>query len=154
MFLNRVTLHDKTMTENYLQTSWNNLLRYLKNILIILVVVSMLNYPWSHLRYFSIYHIWIQISGKGALLARFGKLYEGDFYKNRREGFGVLSTFVPETNTFILDYRGDWRGGHMHGKGLKMFSDGSFYQGNFKWDKRSGHGQLWNKDCSFYDGIC
>ncbi|XP_045473888.1 MORN repeat-containing protein 3-like [Harmonia axyridis] len=90
--------------------------------------------------------------GKGALLARFGKLYEGDFYKGRREGFGVLSSFVPATNTFTLEYRGDWKGGHMHGKGLRIFPDGSFYLGNFKWDKRSGYGQLWNKDCSFYDG--
>ncbi|KAL3267890.1 hypothetical protein HHI36_007030 [Cryptolaemus montrouzieri] len=90
--------------------------------------------------------------GKGALLARFGKLYEGDFYKGRREGFGVLSTFVPESRTFTLDYRGEWRGGHMHGRGLRTYPNGSFYIGNFRWSKRNGQGQLWNTDCSFYDG--
>ncbi|KAK9889775.1 hypothetical protein WA026_007152 [Henosepilachna vigintioctopunctata] len=90
--------------------------------------------------------------GKGALLSRFGQLYEGDFYKGYREGFGVLSTFVPESKTFTLDYRGDWKGGYMHGHGLRTYRDGSFYIGFFKRSKRNGYGQLWNTDCSFYDG--
>lgn len=90
--------------------------------------------------------------GKGALLARFGKLYEGDFYKGRREGFGVLSTYNPEYKSFSLEYRGDWRSGHMHGLGTRIYPDGSFYSGHFRWSKRNGYGKLWKKDCSFYDG--
>ena len=40
----------------------------------------------------------------------------------------------------------------MHGNGLRVYPDGSFYVGEFKKGKRDGHGQQWYVDGAFYDG--
>ena len=52
-------------------------------------------------------------SGKGALLTRYRprrerQLYEGDFERGFRHGFGVLA-YENEDHVFLLEYRGNWK---------------------------------------------
>lgn len=92
-------------------------------------------------------------SGKGIYLSRNKILYEGDFDRNYRHGFGVMAFPVPPANKmFELNYRGDWINGKKVGFGCKCFLDGGYYEGYFKRNKRHGDGQMWYKDGSFYDG--
>lgn len=91
------------------------------------------------------------ILGKGSLLSSSGKLYEGDWGRGRRHGFGVLAA-ERDNKIFHLQYRGDWKNGKMHGYGARHYADGSYYVGNWKNGKRDGYGQMWYADGSFYDG--
>ncbi|XP_030757872.1 MORN repeat-containing protein 3-like isoform X2 [Sitophilus oryzae] len=91
-------------------------------------------------------------SGKGIILTRNDDLYEGDMERNFRHGFGVLSKKIPNTEVYQLCYRGDWKNGKMHGTGLRIYPDNSFYLGQFCNGKRHWHGQQWFPDGAFFDG--
>ncbi|CAH1180418.1 unnamed protein product [Phaedon cochleariae] len=91
-------------------------------------------------------------SGKGILLTRNDELYEGDFERNYRHGYGKLAHKLPNKNIFNLTYKGDWVNGRMHGNGVRIYKDGSSYRGDFRYGKRHGRGQMWYADESFYDG--
>lgn len=80
--------------------------------------------------------------GKGHYVSRSGKLYEGDWERNYRHGFGVLAQ-RKENLVFDLEYRGNWKNGWPDGEGFKRYPDGSFYIGNFRRGKRHGYGQMW-----------
>ncbi|XP_022916000.1 MORN repeat-containing protein 3-like [Onthophagus taurus] len=89
--------------------------------------------------------------GKGSLLTRSGRLYEGDWERGYRHGFGVFS-FKGNEDILTLLYRGDWKNGKMSGDGELHYPDGSFYKGAMKNSKRHGYGQMWYADGSFFDG--
>ncbi|XP_066245982.1 MORN repeat-containing protein 3-like [Euwallacea similis] len=91
-------------------------------------------------------------AGKGVIITRNGKLYEGDMENNYRHGFGVLAQRTPSTDVYSLRYRGDWKNGKMHGHGLRIYPDGSYYIGEFRSGKRQGHGQQWYPDGAYFDG--
>ncbi|KAH1000074.1 MORN repeat-containing protein 3 [Dendroctonus ponderosae] len=93
-----------------------------------------------------------QKTGKGVIGTRDGQRYEGELAQNRRHGFGVLAQRIPGTDVFRLSYRGNWQRGRMHGEGLRVFPDGSFYIGLFRHGKRHGHGRQWYADGAFFDG--
>lgn len=95
--------------------------------------------------------ILIQFTGKSFLLTRTYRLYEGDWEKNFRHGFGVLA-LRRENKVFILQYRGDWKRGKKSGFGALHHLDGGYYLGNFKNGKQHGYGQMWYADGGFYDG--
>ncbi|KAI4462256.1 morn repeat-containing protein 3 [Holotrichia oblita] len=90
-------------------------------------------------------------AGKGYELSRSGKLYEGDWERGFRHGFGVQS-LRNDNNIFNVQYRGEWRNGNPHGYGAWHYPDGSYYLGHWRNGKRHGHGQMWYTDGSFYDG--
>lgn len=79
-------------------------------------------------------------------------LYEGDFSRNYRNGFGVLACLIPGTKVYSLVYRGTWKNGWPEGHGLRIYRDGSYYLGHWKNGKRHGLGQMWYADKSWYDG--
>ncbi|KAJ8964568.1 hypothetical protein NQ314_004872, partial [Rhamnusium bicolor] len=92
-------------------------------------------------------------NGKGQLYSvKNQQLYEGDLERNFRHGFGVLAYQLPGLKVYSLEYRGDWKNGHMNGHGLRIYRDGSFYLGHWKNSKRHGYGQMWYSDKAFYDG--
>lgn len=91
-------------------------------------------------------------TGKGVIVTRRDELYEGDLFNNYRHGFGVLAQRISNTDVFKLCYRGDWKNGKMHGYGLRIYPDGTFYLGNFENGKRHGYGQQWSPDGAFFDG--
>lgn len=89
--------------------------------------------------------------GKGFQLSRSGKLYQGDWERGFRHGFGVQG-LRNDKNVFNLQYRGEWKNGNPHGFGAWHYADGSYYLGHWKNGKRHGQGQMWYNDGSFYDG--
>lgn len=89
--------------------------------------------------------------GKGSLLTRSSKLYEGDWSNGYRHGFGLLA-YKDDEDVYKLSYRGLWKNGRMCGAGSFHYPDGSYYLGNRKKGHRHGYGQMWYKDGSFYDG--
>ncbi|GJQ83371.1 hypothetical protein Trydic_g18153 [Trypoxylus dichotomus] len=91
-------------------------------------------------------------SGKGYLLSRSGQLYEGDWERGYRHGFGVLGV-KNDKDVVLLLYKGEWKNGRMHGIGARHYPDGSYYLGNWKNSKRHGYGQMWYANGSFYDGF-
>ncbi|XP_063907793.1 MORN repeat-containing protein 3-like [Zophobas morio] len=95
-------------------------------------------------------------TGKGALLTRYRpkrerQLYEGDFERGFRHGFGVLA-YENEDHVFLLEYRGNWKRGRMNGFGLRRYRDGGVYIGNWKHGKRDGYGLMWYPNGEFYAG--
>lgn len=78
-------------------------------------------------------------------------MYEGQWEKDFRHGFGVYS-IRQENKVFLLQYRGDWRKGMFSGFGARHYLDGSFYLGYWKNSKRHGYGQMWYADGGYYDG--
>ncbi|CAG9771742.1 unnamed protein product [Ceutorhynchus assimilis] len=91
--------------------------------------------------------------GKGLIITRNNELYEGEMKNNFRHGFGILAHLIPDTKgVYVLHYRGEWRNGRMHGEGLKIFPDGSFYMGAFRCGKRHGRGQMFYAIGAFFDG--
>ena len=50
-------------------------------------------------------------------------------------------------------YRGQYKEGLRHGKGIFHYADGSKYDGEWKEDKKDGHGVFTFEDGSFYEGL-
>ncbi|KAK5644890.1 hypothetical protein RI129_006190 [Pyrocoelia pectoralis] len=89
--------------------------------------------------------------GKGACLTRTQRLYEGDWKDNFRDGYGVFC-LPKEDNTFILEYRGEWKKGLQCGFGQKHYKDKGYYLGNLKNSKRHGWGEMWYSNGGYYIG--
>ncbi|KAJ8722485.1 hypothetical protein PYW07_003665 [Mythimna separata] len=89
--------------------------------------------------------------GKGRFLTIGGMLYEGDWSKGYRHGFGLLSKRAAN-GTFTLVYRGEWVRGKLEGPGWMYFENGDVYLGFFKRNKKCGYGNMWYADKTFYGG--
>ncbi|XP_004930389.1 MORN repeat-containing protein 3 [Bombyx mandarina] len=89
--------------------------------------------------------------GKGAFVTVSGKLYEGDWYKGFRHGFGVLSNKLPD-NTYKLEYRGEWVRGKPEGVGWRYYGNEDVYFGFWKSGQKHGYGKMWYSDNTFYTG--
>ena len=77
-------------------------------------------------------------------------LYEGNWSKGKRHGFGILSRKL-KTTPFCKCYAGHWVDGKKHGLGANWYPDGSYYEGMFCKNKKQGFGRFWFKD-EFYQG--
>ncbi|PSN33531.1 MORN repeat-containing protein 3 [Blattella germanica] len=89
--------------------------------------------------------------GKGTTHTRTGKLYEGDWERNYRHGFGVFSE-KQSNDVFRSIYVGEWWNGRKQGKGRHYYPDGSWYDGEWKSGKRCGIGESLFADGSYYYG--
>lgn len=89
--------------------------------------------------------------GKGQYLTRSFRLYEGDWDRNYRHGFGVFAR-QDEKKVFRMIYRGDWKNGKYSGEGRLFYEDGSVYEGFFRNGKRHGFGKMWFADGAYYEG--
>ncbi|XP_026724725.1 MORN repeat-containing protein 3-like [Trichoplusia ni] len=89
--------------------------------------------------------------GKGTFLTIDGKLYEGDWYKGYRHGFGLLS-HLNTNGTYTLEYRGDWVRGKPEGIGWWYYENGDVFLGFWKAGKRHGFGTMWYTDNTVYVG--
>ncbi|CAI2736867.1 unnamed protein product [Dicrocoelium dendriticum] len=76
-----------------------------------------------------------------------GDSFFGDFWSDRRNGWGLYSSHEGETyeGTFFQDKR--------HGFGLNLWNDGSYYFGTFFLDKRAGYGIMEIKDAFTFEGF-
>ncbi|KAM3963029.1 MORN repeat-containing protein 3 [Aphomia sociella] len=89
--------------------------------------------------------------GKGLFLTINGKLYEGDWYKGFRHGFGTLSHIQPN-GTMSLEYRGEWIRGKPEGIGWRYYVNGDVYFGYWKRGEHHGYGKMWYAGGTFYVG--
>lgn len=76
-------------------------------------------------------------------------MYEGDWLKDRRHGYGILSK-ISEDGNIRKVYAGDWAEGRRHGFGSNWYKNGSYYEGTFRKNKRDGYGRIWYKCGSGY----
>ncbi|XP_034840456.1 MORN repeat-containing protein 3-like [Maniola hyperantus] len=89
--------------------------------------------------------------GKGLFLTFTGKLYEGDWHKGFRHGFGTLSYRLPN-GTFYLEYRGEWVRGKPEGVGWRYYENGDIYFGFWKRGQWHGYGKMWYQNGTYYVG--
>ncbi|CAH0406329.1 unnamed protein product [Chilo suppressalis] len=89
--------------------------------------------------------------GKGTFLTISGKLYEGDWYRGFRHGFGTLSNRL-ENGKFSLEYRGDWVRGKPEGVGWRYYANGDVYCGHWKDGQQHGYGKMWYANGTYYVG--
>ena len=82
----------------------------------------------------------------GKFLWKNGNYYQGDFYNDIFNGYGIYRWGSERT------YEGNWKNGKMDGKGKLILIDGSYYVGEFVNGQKCGKGfYAWNKD-KYYDG--
>ena len=98
-----------------------------------------------------------------------GDCYCGEFYKNRREGFGMCTYADGCTydGSWIKDkrsgtgiqwfasgdrYEGEWLDDKKHGYGVLTYSNGETYKGDFHHDQRHGTGKASYNDGSISQG--
>lgn len=81
-----------------------------------------------------------------------GWIYEGDWLKNLRHGYGVLSKASEDGSMFKV-YAGGWVKGRKSGYGSNWYKDGSYYEGTFRKGERNGCGQIWYKCGGYYRGM-
>ncbi|XP_022120458.2 MORN repeat-containing protein 3-like [Pieris rapae] len=89
--------------------------------------------------------------GKGLFLTYTGKLYEGDWFKGFRHGYGTLSNKLSN-GTYNLEYRGEWVRGKPEGAGWRYYENGNVYFGFWRRGQRHGYGKMWYSDGTFYVG--
>lgn len=86
---------------------------------------------------------------KGKMTINFEEWYEGEFENSMRHGYGFMKW--RDGNT----YRGNWFKGIPWGKGKMVFSDGGYYDGEFKAmtnPKQFVHGQVYPKPDGKFHG--
>lgn len=73
-----------------------------------------------------------------------GDRYEGTYYGGNRQGTGcyVYAGGVDEDGKFVPGgvFLGEWLKGRMHGCGILSYTDGEYYVGAWKYDKKEGLG--------------
>lgn len=108
--------------------------------------------------------------GKCVYANPLGRIYEGDFFNDKRHGFGMC--IYPNGDVFTGDFvdekykgkgvykyaEGDifWGAydhGQRNGYGECKYSSGDFYQGDFKDDMYHGKGKYMWEDGAFYEGV-
>merc|ERR1719422_1105006 len=75
-----------------------------------------------------------------------GNCYEGQWYKNKKQGFGILRTGVRAV------YEGSFTNHVRDGEGTQAYDNGDRFEGFWLMDMRHGHGELLCADGSHYVG--
>jgi radial spoke head protein 1 len=106
------------------------------------------------------------VHGKGKIKYKNGDMYEGDFKRGVKEGFGIYRFKQPAdrvyTGQFLSDlmtgngvmefedkkmvYQGDFVNGTMQGNGRMVFVNGIIYEGEWLDDTFCGEGTLFLQD--------
>ena len=87
-----------------------------------------------------------QLQGKGIMVYKSGRFYEGDFYQNAPEGYGEE---VFENGD---SYHGKYKKGFKVGFGVYTYYNSDIYKGEFADNKPDGNGILTLKNGSIYEG--
>ena len=86
--------------------------------------------------------------GKGFEYLPSGSLmFEGDYENDYRNGKGTEFYFWEPLSGSVL-YQGEYIDGGRHGKGTQYFEDGSRYEGDWEYNRRSGYGVIYHEDDS------
>lgn len=71
-----------------------------------------------------------------------GSHYCGNFARNGREGQGKMIFKANVDGDMTNSYVGSWRGGRFHGHGVRLFPDGTRYEGEYADGKPHGIGRM------------
>jgi len=88
---------------------------------------------------------WIK-EGKGVLMYETGRIYEGSWKNNKRDGIG----FEKFENGNV--YQGDFMSGRAHGKGVYIWKNGETYEGEWYKGMRQGKGIWKGNNWESYNG--
>jgi hypothetical protein len=83
--------------------------------------------------------------GKGTFKFANGDEYEGDWTKNEQTGNGILRSKYAAAEggpELTSSYKGEFKEGLFHGKGIFDVEDGFHYEGEFAFGFREGQGLL------------
>jgi len=72
-------------------------------------------------------------TGQGVSLSASGSRYEGQFFENRRDGHGRLTTPLGDSY-----YEGSWKRGERHGLGAFRARNGDSYEGQWSENRKNG----------------
>ncbi len=89
-----------------------------------------------------------RLHGHGTLTQPDGARYEGDWYRNRRQGYGRQA--FPGNQE---GYAGEWHRNRMHGRGAYQYRPGERYQGEWKNGRRHGEGRYTYPNGDMLEGI-
>jgi hypothetical protein len=92
--------------------------------------------------------------GNGTLFWRNGMKYEGEFNKNKRQGFGKL-TFAEDDEFDRVVYIGNFKNDKKHGNGSLSWKSKARFEGNFENDQIQGQGRYFfppGGDIERYEG--
>lgn len=95
--------------------------------------------------------------GKGVLLYENGRVYEGNWKNNKREGVGYerFQSNSQEQTEDAQDcdiYQGEYMMGRAHGRGVYIWSNGETYDGEWYKGMRQGKGIWKGTNTQYYDG--
>jgi hypothetical protein len=91
-----------------------------------------------------------KMDGQGTYQWPDGSTYTGQIQNGLRHGKGTFKTTAGKEN---LTYTGDWREGLKHGKGELMYhSTGTTYKGDFQHGFKHGHGKMVYASGNYYEG--
>ena len=84
--------------------------------------------------------------GKGVFKWMNGAQYDGEFYKNFKQGFGKWSSGPDNRTGAQIFYIGEFKQNKKQGEGKYIYKNGAYYQGNFENDLKHGAGALFYED--------
>lgn len=110
--------------------------------------------------------------GHGSCNFENGEEYVGEWFQDKRHGFGVSRNLIDDTEMYAGEwqfdgwhgqgtlvfpngsgtYQGGFRSQKLEGEGCFLFSDGSVYRGQYKDDKRDGKGAMLYPGGTRYEG--
>ncbi|XP_069475687.1 MORN repeat-containing protein 3 [Ambystoma mexicanum] len=91
--------------------------------------------------------------GKGTQTWKSSKaIYDGDWKKGKRNGFGTYSLPDPVTGEYMKVYSGWWKNDKRQGYGTHFYSNKEYYEGDWKADQRSGWGRMYFGNGDIYEG--
>ncbi|OAF64859.1 MORN repeat-containing protein 3, partial [Intoshia linei] len=90
--------------------------------------------------------------GKGTYIWKNGFIYEGDWKKDKKCGFGILLRQTNDADVYHKIYSGAWKNDKKHGYGTQFSRNGEYYEGEWYANKQSGWGRNYYNDQSAYEG--
>lgn len=91
--------------------------------------------------------------GKGTQVwKKTGAIYDGDWKRGNRSGFGTFSLPDPVTGEYVKAYSGGWKDDMKDGFGTYFYSETEYYEGEWSKDKRSGWGRMYYEDGGISEG--
>jgi len=91
--------------------------------------------------------------GEGEMVWSNGDTYTGAFFKDCRQGHGVLTFSSRDpSQTDGGEYVGDWKANQMHGSGTRRYPNSDVYMGEYVNGKRDGEGRFYYANGDLYWG--
>ncbi|KAH3732465.1 TKL/DRK protein kinase [Pelomyxa schiedti] len=91
-----------------------------------------------------------QWHGRGTWRSPGNNVYDGEFDHGVRSGYGSMMLGVGQGGGM---YVGEWKDDVYHGKGVRIWDDGTRYDGDWGFGKMHGSGKKWERDGTVTEGV-